>query len=62
VGIHKPLPDQVASAFLAGAGGGARFRMLGHAGGSVQVGVPFRAVGTTPAWDPRLYFNVFGEF
>jgi hemolysin activation/secretion protein len=61
-GIHNPLPEQQQEFFLWGAGGGGRFRALGHAGGAIEVGVPFRTVGTTEQYQPRIYFKVWGEF
>jgi hemolysin activation/secretion protein len=62
VGIHKPLPEQQQDFFLWSAGAGGRFRALGHAGGALEVGVPFRTVGTTEKFHPRIHFKVWGEF
>jgi hemolysin activation/secretion protein len=62
VGIQKPLPEQQQEFFLWGAGGGASFKAFGHAGGAVEVGVPFRTVGETQKYQPRVHFRVWGEF
>jgi hemolysin activation/secretion protein len=62
VGIQKPLPEQQQEFFLWGAGGGASFKAFRHAGGAVEVGVPFRTVGETQKYQPRVHFRVWGEF
>jgi hemolysin activation/secretion protein len=61
-GIHRPLPEQKQDFFLAGAGAGGTFRAFAHAGGALEVGVPFVTVGDTLQYHPRIHFRVWGEF
>jgi hemolysin activation/secretion protein len=62
VAIHRPLPEQTASAVLLSTGGGTRLRVYGHVAGALEAGVPLRTVGTTARHTATLQFRVWSEF
>jgi len=61
-GVHAALPGQISQFTLCGTGGGTRARILGHLGGKVEVGVPLLTVGNTVKYNPRVEFQVVGDF
>jgi len=61
-GIWQALVDEPPSYGLISAGGGTRARVLGHLSGTLQVGMPFRTVGNTEKGQPRVEFQVVGDF
>jgi hemolysin activation/secretion protein len=60
--IWQALPAQTAGFTLYSAGGGTRARLFGHLSGTLQVGVPFATVGNTEKGQPRVEFQVVGDF
>jgi hemolysin activation/secretion protein len=61
-GIWDALPEQQANFQLLGLGGGTRLKAFGHVAATVEVGVPFTTVGANERFQPRLHFQVGGEF
>lgn len=61
-GSHDPLPGQRGSAWLGSAGAGAVLRLLNHANGSVDVGVPLVSGPNTRARTVFARFRLWGDF
>ncbi|HEX8058712.1 MAG TPA: ShlB/FhaC/HecB family hemolysin secretion/activation protein [Novosphingobium sp.] len=62
VSVIDPLPDTKVNSRILSYGGGLRVKLLKLLSGEVLVGVPLRTSADTRANDPRITFQVKGEF
>lgn len=62
VSVIDPLPDTKSTNRIASYGGGLRVKLLKLLSGEVLVGVPLKTSADTRANDPRITFQVKGEF
>ncbi len=62
VGIHHPLAEQEREFRPWSVGAASRFKLFGHAGGAVEVGVPLESIGDTQRFHARLHFRAWSEF
>ena len=64
VGIHQPLPSQIATrdTWLSSAGLGGRIKLFNHLTGAIDAGVPLKSGSTSESGDIFVRFRIQGEF